>query len=171
MIPRAAAALACALGAALAQGQSEPRVQRIVIVERGIYQTKEHGPLPTAASLRTGDAPALAEAKLLKATTEIPAKKGVHFGFKYRLVGEPKGGVVRLKVVTRFPKGGLRDPETRETYKHTASLVTETLGGVRYEGYAFDKPWELKPGRWVFEIWQDKRRLGAQEFTVVAARD
>lgn len=69
--------------------------------------------------------------------------------------------------MSHYPSPGLRNPATGKTnirgeYSEQKKLGTETL-----QGYGFEEDWELVPGTWTFEIWQDGRKLAEQSFTVV----
>ncbi len=45
------------------------------------------------------------------------------------------------------------------------------VGITRYAGWSFDKPWELVPGRWRFEILDDDNKvLAAQDFVVTVKK-
>jgi Domain of unknown function (DUF3859) len=44
-------------------------------------------------------------------TTTVPARHGVRFGFRYKIIGTPAGATVPIKILTVFPPGGLKPCE------------------------------------------------------------
>jgi hypothetical protein len=110
----------------------------------------------------------VADIKLIKSTTTIPARIGTNFGFRYKIVGHPQGGRVNLKFVTRFPPPGIRDTSTNKTILKIERLATQNIGEVNYHGGSFDEAGDMVQGKWVIEIWDGSQKLAEQEFTVVA---
>ncbi len=91
----------CLLAAwlSLAAANAQPGyVARIEILEAGIFTVESLG-----------------EMRLVEATTNVPARVGVTFGVRYRIVGAEPGTPVALKFITRFPAQGLHNPARNET--------------------------------------------------------
>jgi hypothetical protein len=156
------------LGLALASahaGAQETRVDRIQVLEYGIYEASvaySERDANWVLQSRVGDV------RHVKRTRKVPAKLGVRFGFGYVVVGSPQGAKVTLRKVTRFPPPGLKSPAAKQALKFSEVAVTRTIGReAGYVDYGFDDPWELVPGRWTIELWLGDRRLAAQSFTVV----
>jgi hypothetical protein len=164
-IAGAAIALLSLALAATNAGAQETRVDRIQVLEYGLYEASVAYSERDANWLlqsRVGDV------RHVKRTRTVPAKLGVRFGFGYVVVGSPEGAKVTLRKVTRFPPPGLKSPAAKEALKFSEVAVTRTIGReAGYVDYGFDDPWELAPGRWTIELWLGDRRLTSQSFTVV----
>jgi hypothetical protein len=141
-------------------------VDRIEILEKGIYQAQTTG-TTQAGSTATGQVRGLGNIELVRETTTIPMRLGLEFGFRYSLVGSPKGAEVPVKFVTIFPEPGLYNPAKGQTFHRDEYIRTKTLGNPAYKGYGFEHSWELVPGVWTFQIWYQDRMLTEQRFTVV----
>ncbi len=137
-------------GAAPTRAQT-PRVDRIDIVEAGLY---EAGPA-NSLQFRTAE-------------TNIPGQVGVKFGFRYVLRGPNSALPVRMTVVTRLPqRGGQLDPKTGQRRFRIDEQVLGRVGGETLSGYSFDEPWEIVPGDWLFEVWIGERKMAEQRFRVL----
>lgn len=151
--------LACLASGARAQ---EPKILRIDVIDYGIYAIKKPKP---------GGSVGLADIRHVKSTREIPAELGTRFGFRYNVVGTPKGSEVRFRKVITFPPPGLRNPASTETVRTTEDMLTRKVSaGVEFSGYSLDNAWELAPGKWTIELWDGKKKLASQKFTLVAPK-
>src|SRR5262245_26561804 len=139
-------------------------VDRIEILEAGIYSVDRIKSIDDP-NLVTGKRN-ISDLRLIQQTTEVPARVGVTFGFRYRIGGENTGSMVPLKIVTRFPQEGLRNPARAETQYRDDYMSSVVVGQDVTTAYTFEAPWEAVPGVWVFEIWQASRKLGEQAFNV-----
>jgi len=139
-------------------------IQRIDITEVGIYGAKTTG-VKAAPGTAAGVTHDLGDIHLVQATTTIPARLGVRFGFHYKIVG--RAGAVSVKMVTLIPEPGIRNPNTGNTNIRDEYLTDRTVGPTHYRGYTFDNPWEIVTGTWTFEIWDGNRKLASQSFNVV----
>lgn len=142
------------------------RVDRIDVVDRGIYVI-EAGAQTKNAGTPTGEITAVTTARNVAATTTIPARVGVEFGFRFVVVGAPAGAKVALDMVDIYPAPGLRAPGSAEPMHRSRYRRTKTVGATEYVGYGFENPWELVPGTWTFQIWHGGRKLAEERFTVV----
>ncbi len=143
------------------------KIDRIEIVEAGIYRA-ETDAIERAPGTATGKRNILSDTELVALTTRIPAKIGVHFGMRYRPVGQPKGASVRLISVTQYPAPGLKNPDTGAVKTRGDNMLFATVGAINYRGYVFEYDWEMVPGIWTFELWDGaKRKLASQAFEVV----
>jgi hypothetical protein len=140
-------------------------IQRIEVTEVGIYRA-ETTRLDAAPGTPTGAVRRLSNIKLAQATTTIPARLGVRFGFRYKIVGRT-GANVSLKMVTLIPQPGVRNPSTGNTTVRSEYLADKTVGDTFYRDYGLDNPWEIVTGTWTFEIWDGNRELVSQSFNVV----
>ena len=162
-------ALGIALTAALAAaapssaGAQTPQVQRIEIVEYGIYAVEEKNCQRDAQGIARCDR---TDVRHAATTWTIPAQHGVEFGLKYRVAGSPNGAQVTLKRDWLLPDPGFRQPG-KEPITRLDRVDQVRIGDVTYVSYGFDDPWELVPGPWVLEIWYEGRRLTSRTFNVV----
>lgn len=146
-----------------ADAQTIPRVE---IVDFGTYTVGTKGKTLTAAHTAAGVLDQVANIKLVKATTVVPGRLGVHFGFRYKVIGS--GPIAKLKIVTLIPKPGIRNPNTGKTIERDEYVETDAIGQIEYAGYGFDNPWEIVPGKWTKEIWDGDRKLASKSFNVVS---
>jgi hypothetical protein len=97
----------------------------------------------------------------------VPAKSGVQFGIRFRVVGAPDGATVDVRRRWIFPPAGLKAPAAKEPVFGVERDDTVTIGQERFQSYGFDDPWELVPGQWTIEYWIGNRQLVSKSFTVV----
>lgn len=152
--------------AALSGAAGAQTIDRIDIIEHGIYQTRT---TRTEASPGTasGQLQMVTDIRLVEQTETIPARMGVDFGFRYKVYGAP-GATATLRMLTIPPAPGIHNPQTGNTTARGEYTTTVTSGDTKYKGYGFDHSWELVPGLWTFEIWEGDRKLASQSFKVVA---
>ena len=91
-------------------------------------------------------------------TTHIIAQKGLTFGIKYRLIGEPAGNKVSLTFKIIHP------PIKGKTSGHVK--VTGTIDSWRSDFYSFDEEYELVEGEWIFQVYHQDNMLLEKSFTV-----
>jgi len=146
-----------------AQAQSS-WADSIEVVEAGIYAVDRIKSVddPNLAAGRRN----VSEMRFIQETREVPARVGVSFGFRYRVVGQNPGSSVSLKLITRFPPEGLRNPARTETQYRDDYMLSPVVGQDTITAYTFEAPWEAVPGVWAFEIWQGNRKLAEQTFNV-----
>jgi hypothetical protein len=133
------------------------------VTEVGIY---------SARVVKTFDVPGVAGGTnqgldsftLVQATTNVPARIGTRFGFRYLIHGTPSNAPILLKMVGEHPP--LKDPQTGKTQSRDEYQLESWIGQT-YTSYSFDNEWELIPGKWKFEVWYDNKKLCEQSFTVV----
>jgi len=150
------------LAAALPAGADNHAVISVTIIERGQYYAVSAGLSPRAGSM--GPLHTVHSVHLLANTTSIPANHRVRFGLRYVVEGHPPGAIVELRMVTRFPNGGLLDPSTKKRHAIHEYRMPVQIGIAGYRDYTLDETWEIVPGRWVFEFWLNHRKLKEQEF-------
>ena len=141
---------------------SEPLVQRVSIVERGLFSAQPTG---LAAAISTlGIVQQVRNPRLIESTTLIPGRRLVRFGVRYRLHGAPQGAQVNLKLITRFPVDALGTG--RATRSPSEFVVRALVGSIAYREFVFDDDSEVIPGEWSFEFWHGSTKLGEQIFCV-----
>lgn len=140
-------------------------VERIDVTEVGIYtvDTEQivHAPQSTTGIAQRVSASSVRRAK---ASTTVPGRIGVRFGFRYRIIGD--GQSVTLRRIVHIPEPGVHNPEkaiilTSEVHAETA------IGPLEIAGYQFGHDWEIVPGSWTIELWDGDRKLASQSFQVV----
>lgn len=142
-----------------------PKVERIDIVEYGIY-TSDADSKTSVPNVPTGEVLHRANVRLAETTQTVPAQKGVEFGFRFNIVGAPKGKV-QLHVVAIFPPPGLLDPSKNKPLTRGEYDRSDAIGSGGYLSYSFNNDWELVPGVWTLQPWFEGRKMAEQKFTVV----
>lgn len=142
------------------------RVDRIEIVEYGIFQRQVRSRAADPNS-PGGEALTVGSVRLIQSTTTIPARIGTAFGFRYRVIGQPAGSQVALKIVSHFPPPGFVNSTTKQMQLRYEQSVTKLIGDVVYTGWVLDEPSDLIAGKWIIEIWYGNRKLVEQHFTAV----
>ncbi len=143
----------------------EAKVDSVEIVAKGIYEVQT-GAVTKDPKAPTGEIKAPDTVKNVEATSTIPARIGVEFGFEYRIVGAPDGAEVSLHFVNTYPAPGLADPGSAKPILSDKFERTKKIGEVNYLGYGFENDWELVPGTWTMEIWSGDKKLAEESFTV-----
>jgi hypothetical protein len=162
------AATLIASGGVLAQTNSTAHVDEVEIIEAGLFAVGPTEQIDDQGVI-SGRRRLVDNSKLIESTNVISGRLGSTFGFRYKLVGEPSGAVVALKVITKFP-AKLRNPKTGDEKTDDEYVINRTIGDVHFRGYGFDNEWEIIPGKWSFELWLDDRKLTEQTFEVVGAK-
>lgn len=110
-----------------------PRAEKIEITEFGIYEKKD---------TKTSESPGTAlgtfhetEITLIQTTTTIPARPGITFGYRYKVIGSPANGRVTVKDVNIVPPPGLRNPKTGNTIYREEVQVVRTFGKISHSDY------------------------------------
>jgi hypothetical protein len=135
------------------------------IFDAGTYELEVVGTAP-APNTAVGLQSIVRNEKIIDRTTCIPAVLGAKFGFRYRVFGDPFGPY-NLRMVTRFPEGGVRNPATNKVHDKSEILQPGPIAGnSSYSGYSFDEDWEIVPGIWVFETWSNDKLIASQKFEV-----
>jgi Domain of unknown function (DUF3859) len=140
-------------------------VDRIEIVEWGIFRHDREAEI-AAPHTPTGSRNVVKNVRLQQATTTIPALTGMQFGFRFKVVGSPRGARVDLKFVSRFPGRGLTNPVNGKTFSISEFQSDAIVGETTYRGYSFDHDWEVEPGAWTLEVWHQGRKLAEKVFLV-----
>lgn len=138
-----------------------PTIEGVRILEQGIYEAQtDRSRQPTNGVWPVYDV------RLNKATTYIPMRRHLRFGFRYVLQGAPPGRAVTVELVTRYPAPGMLDPKTQLWRTESRYQLEMRVGVPRYREFQFVEDDELVPGMWVFEFWQGTKKLGEQHFCV-----
>jgi hypothetical protein len=140
-------------------------IERVEITEPGVYEAgvERIEPSPKTA---TGTVNSLTRVELVQKTTRIGARIGTRFGFRYRVIGEPKDGKANITFVTLYPAPGVRNPKTGNVTTRDEHTQTVDLNERGYRGFSFEENWEIVAGTWTLELWDGSRRLASQTFEI-----
>jgi len=147
---------------ALSSAQAQVKVSRGEILHTGTYEvgkTKEIND-PTISSGHRYEA----DATLLREATTITAKLNTVFGLDVMIEGTPRGKVVPVRIVWRYPDPGLRNPETGKTKFVDDYMDRREIGKKSTFYWMLGQEWALVPGTWIFELWYENRVLVRQAF-------
>jgi hypothetical protein len=165
-------------------------IQSIEITEYGIYAT-DTANSSAAPGTASGKIDQVSNIKLVQSTTTVPARLGIEFGFRYKIIGQPAAAPtpqaattilgmqfgtqqpaaqpsagVNLKYVTHIPKPGMRNPETGNVTLTNVFYQDHKPGEELYRLYRLTERWEIVPGVWTLEVWDGERKLLSQDFLV-----
>ena len=158
-------AIVLSLDMATDLASAQTRVRRCEIVEYGLYDLKTDKQL-NAPGVAAGSV-AVTTGKLIRTTTEIPARLGTGFGYRIKLIGSPVGATVKVKDINIVPEPGLRNPSTGNVLYREESDYTRKIGDTWRSDYQLNHEWTLLPGKWIFQIWVDDRKMCEQVFNLV----
>jgi hypothetical protein len=140
-------------------------VERIDVLRSGIFEAdilnrrgEDAGPVDVRNTL--------ANVRLVGETANVPLRHCVTFGFEYTIVGSPRGAEVSLRMITRFPPPGLRNPHTGRLSRAIETSMPRLLGRRHIRAYSLEHGWELLAGVWTLEIWQGRQMLATRSFTL-----
>jgi hypothetical protein len=149
------------LAVALPSDGHSQEVQRIQIESFGIYSA---GKVETqTARGNFGRKYKSKKTSLIKQTTRVPVKRGLIFGFKYKLVGRPNGAKVQLLKKVIHPP--MRNPDTGRTFTVTESRLTKKIGKTEMTGWSFRLEWAMVPGTYTVQIFHKGHVLAQKRFT------
>src|SRR5689334_16131591 len=119
--------------------QDKVSVTGATVTEVGIY---------TARVIKKFDVPSVAGGtnegldsfSLVQTTTNVPARIGTRFGFRYTIHGTPSNAPIVLTMIGEHPP--LKDPKTGKT-RTRDEYELESWIGPTYTSYSFDNEWEL----------------------------
>jgi len=151
--------LALVLGLGAAQAQT---INRLEITDFGTYKVEPGNKRKNAEGLKTMVTPGVEH---LETTTTIPARIGISFGVRYKVVGEPDNAEVTLRKVISFPPPGLQ-PSRGKIMPQSESKVETMIGETVADLYTLEDNFELVPGVWIVELWDGERRLLVQSFVL-----
>ncbi len=98
-------------------------------------------------------------------TNIIPLKKGLTFGYVFKILPNTKSETIEIYVIGIHPAMKKQSHSKIETsYKYKDSIQ---LGKERYAGYTFNEDYEMVEGDWKIQIWFNERMLCEKSFKVV----
>ena len=148
---------------AAAYGQ-EVRVDGIDFTEYGIYTLDRIVEGRDAHGISEATAANIRHAATLRT---LPAQIGATFGFRYRVLGKPKGAPVDLRKIIIFPPPGITPLRSPQPIPQDEFTLHARIGEIFFSSYTLEDSFELVPGPWTIEIWYGAHKLGTQSFRVV----
>jgi hypothetical protein len=155
-------AICCLAGAALAQ---QPRIERVEIVEAGLLEARKVDSLATPGTA-SGKTSVLDSIVFYELSRQVPARLGVQFGARYRIVGTPDGAATSIRTKWVVPAPGMRNPLTGAVTAVDEAEESVVIGTDRLAGYKFGQEWEVVRGPWILEFWANGRKLNSVTFTI-----
>jgi hypothetical protein len=146
--------------------QQQARVERLEILEAGLYTARLTGRTTAAPGGSGGVIRAANDVRFLTDATAVTAGTGMGIGVRFRTVGRATSAVARLRSVWKIPSPGIVNPTNGNTYRTSVVDFTAAIGVEDTRGYGFDAPWEVVPGEWTLQIFQGDRLLLEQTFQV-----
>lgn len=138
------------------------------IVDYGIYETirvdEQESPATTEGAVHVLH-PRL-DPVLREKTTRVPARVGVHFGFRFQLDGEPQ--LAEAPVTVRVLHPEFTNPQTGKKSTTEEWNAAVNIGLPRFTGWAFDQSYELAPGTWRLQVLREGKVILQKEFVVVS---
>lgn len=142
-------------------------VTGVQIVEFGTFRkTTNIGLMPAPKSI-TGMAHAVSGAELTEKTQKIHASKGISFGLRVKITGQPDGAIVQLACRCIHPK--FTNPGSGRSSTVEEWISQPIIGRPAYIGYTFDNSWELVPGTWTMQVFYGATLVARKEFDVIAS--
>ena len=102
----------------------------------------------------------------LRDTPAVTTRLGTSFGADILLVGARRGASATHRTAWKVPGNGAVDAKTGNVFREFGSNFTARIGTPTYRGYKFTEPWEVVPGEWTLEVWQDDRKLVGRKFVI-----
>ena len=132
---------------------AEPKVQagRLEVIDYGIYRarvTRREQDVLTDNS-RTSISK-VSELVLVERTGNVPCRRGVMFGFRYKVTGQPTGAPVLLLVKVKHPP--MKNPG-KGTLSESRWEEVPRLGQVNFIGLGFEKDWSMVPGTYRIDVY------------------
>jgi hypothetical protein len=153
--------VALVAGVAAAAAQAD-RVDGADITQFGSYEYKVTN-TENVSGTATGTIKSV-DYKFVSNTTSIAARRGVGFGFEYRVRGAPEDAKVLLRSVTIFPAGGVHDPKSGQTFLRNEYIEEKPIGTLLLKGYSLDEDREVVPGTWTLQVWFGDQMLAEKSF-------
>jgi hypothetical protein len=163
----AAIVLAAPVQRAPAQAAPAVSVTGAQILWYGIYTADSQKRVDDAAT-GSGTRMISENAKPPKVNSDrIALAEGIRFGIGYRLTGEPKGAVVKIKQVHKYPAPGMFNKVKGQRVPSGEIVRDREIGGDdQYTGHVVGNPANYPVGKWTIELWYGDRKLAEKSLEV-----
>ncbi|HUB51575.1 MAG TPA: DUF3859 domain-containing protein [Terracidiphilus sp.] len=148
-----------------AKDAAQPKIDRIEIVDFGVYTLDETVTSTNADGITHRDT---TNVRLAEQTRTLKVQFGIHFGFRYNIIGSPADALVEVRSVLIYPPGGLHNPDVDHPIYSAEFHSRRKIGEQNvYQGITIGHQWGMVPGPWTIELWQGDTKLTSQTFTLV----
>lgn len=96
----------------------------------------------------------------------VPGTLGTAFGLAFTVKGDSP-----LSLTARYLHPPMANPLTREILTVHETSLSVRPGETEIAGWVFAREWEIAPGRWSLQIWEDGKKLAEKIFTVTKEKD
>jgi hypothetical protein len=144
---------------------SSPRIDRLDDIKPGVVSLSEAKTIKDA-NISTGQRLEGGSPKIVSVSKNISIKLGTVFGVQVRIIGKPAGAKAPIRVIWRYPQPGLKSPITGKTKFSDEYTDSRPIGESPVFYWNLAEEWTLVPGTWTLELWQDDRKLLAQDFVL-----
>ncbi len=148
---------------AFSTAQAQIRVERVDVVQRGLYKIEKTKTIKDKA-ISTGQRTSATKITFSRNTSTIHVGDGVVFGLDVSIHGRPHGLSVPFRIVWRYPQPGLRNPATGKVKFRDEYIDRQRLNAKATFYWSLGAPWTQVPGEWTFEMWYGKRMLVSETF-------
>jgi HEAT repeat protein len=161
-----------------------PVTTGIKVIEYGLFTAEPLSEKPlTTFDIDGAGVHNITAVKLSKKGDKIAASLLGKFGIRYKVLGSPPHTEVELTVKVLPPGanengpqkptssfGSLLNGENGKWPNHpnfdTQWRVLKRIGETTYDGFVFEKDWQLVPGKWAIQIFHEEKLLGEKIFEV-----
>lgn len=140
------------------------------IVDFGIYEIKASQPI-YESNLLASQRSVGGTVQLIKSSSIINGSLGTVFGLRFKLTDKSKMGKSQIKIVTKYPFPGIKDPKTGVIHLQDEYMVPVVFGEIQTTYYRLSQKWEIASGTWVKEIWYEGVKVGEKQFSVTANKN
>jgi hypothetical protein len=139
------------------------------IVQFGIYDVDfNQAKKEETASALIGFGQRDVRPKLVESTTVVNASLHTAFGIRVQISGDSSDKSVTYLQKVIHPE--IVNPNTKKATTVDQWQNDMPLGRVQYNGWSFEKPWELVPGKWTIQIICNSRVIAEKSFVVKIAK-
>lgn len=118
----------------------------------GIYETEGDVENYSAPQIAAGKVGLHGGSKLLSVTQNIPARKGVNFGFRFKLAAKRNGAMGGFEMFVEHPP--MRGVDGKVHTSQRAPLYVEFIDGQTNDDflYMLEQDFEVLPGEWKLSL-------------------
>ena len=143
--------------------KQDEKITGVDIYQFGIFKGKPIEILNNPTSV-TGKESKVSIRGFEERTLEIPAVFGKHFGIIYVVKGNPAAAMVNIRLRISHPP--MKNPDTEKIHTSMDSVRMVKIGAHEFHGWMFEHKWEMVPGQYSFQIFDQHKELGRKTFTV-----
>ena len=142
------------------------KIKSVILINYGIIESDSDEPNLSEGSL-TGYFLRCDQIYFIEETNIIPAEKGIEFGISYWIEGFSKERSQDLCQFTgKIIHPEMVNPVTLETSKEIIDFKSFYLNHINFDYFRFEYDWEIRKGKWTFQVLEGKRILLEKEFFI-----